>query len=363
MKVAIITDLAFWYSDTMYLKELETRLQQEGITANVFTISMNPSYEKFDAPVGFIRIFKVFKLLKKLSDYDLIHVQFSFPLGYAFTLFRSLGLIKKFIVIHTHGADVLSVPEINYGTRRKILGKLFINFTWKKADMLITVCNKTKTEIENSHIIPKKIKLLYNGIDENLFCKKNEFDHDLINIKNNSDFIFISVAAFRPVINHKRMINSFKKLVEKYKSKYKIKLILIGENPDLKFKSTEHPDIIYLGKKNHSELPKFYALADAFILASLSEAHPWSLLEAMSCEIPVIASNVGGIPEILDNKKFRFNPLDEQDILKKFELIVEMSLEERKKIGILNRKKVLENFTIDKHIKELKKIYTKTCEE
>jgi len=118
-----------------------------------------------------------------------------------------------------------------------------------------------------------------------------------------------------------------------------------------------------LEKKNHSELPKFYALADAFILASLSEAHPWSLLEAMSCEIPVIASNVGGIPEILDNKKFRFNPLDEQDILKKFELIVEMSSDERKKIGFLNRKKILENFTIDRHIKELKKIYTKTCEE
>jgi len=77
----------------------------------------------------------------------------------------------------------------------------------------------------------------------------------------------------------------------------------------------------------------------------------------MSCELPVIASNVGGIPETLDDSRFLIDPLNTDDIIKKFELIVEMNRLEREKIGIANRKKVLTHFTMDRHLSELRKIY------
>ena len=153
------------------------------------------------------------------------------------------------------------------------------------------------------------------------------------------------------------MLKAFERLAEKYQNKLKIKLILVGENKSQYLPNLENPNVIYLGKKNHSQLNQYYNVADAFVLVSLSEAHPWSMLEAMSCELPVIGTNVGGIPETIDDSRFLCNPLDEQDILKKFELIAEMSLDERKKIGVENRQKILDNFTIGKHVNRLKKIY------
>ena len=112
-----------------------------------------------------------------------------------------------------------------------------------------------------------------------------------------------------------------------------------------------------MGKKNHSQLNQYYNVADAFVLVSLSEAHPWSMLEAMSCELPVIGANVGGISETIDESRLLMNPWDENDIFKKFESILTMSLGERKKIGVENRQKILDNFTIGKHVNRLKKIY------
>ena len=66
---------------------------------------------------------------------------------------------------------------------------------------------------------------------------------------------------------------------------------------------------------------------------------------------------MGGIPETIDDSRFLVNPMDEQDILKKFELITEMNSSERKKIGFENRNKILKRFTFDIHLKYLQKIY------
>ena len=123
---------------------------------------------------------------------------------------------------------------------------------------------------------------------------------------------------------------------------------------NLKAKSS---NIHYLGKKNHAELSKFYNNVDAFVLPSLSEAHPWTLLEAMSCELPVIASNVGGILETLEDTTFLCNPLDQNHIQQKLEEIIEMNETERKKIGARNRQCVLNRFTLERHLTQLKRLY------
>jgi glycosyltransferase involved in cell wall biosynthesis len=360
MKVAIITDLPGLYEDTMYLNELEKKLPKIGIICKVFVIRGSKIFEKIDTTTGFFRFLNISKLLKNLSDFDIIHVQFTFPLGFGCTLLASLRLLNKPIIIHTHGYDVFTVPSVNYGLRRNQLGKKFTNYTWRRANKIITVCEKAKFEIEKTGINDDKINVLYNGIDENLFRKNridSNYSKELSMLRENSDILFLSVASIVPVKNHVRILKTFEKLVDRYHSKYKIKLALIGEHNNDSLLNDAHSNVVYLGKKKHSELSNFYNIADVFILPSLSEAHPWSMLEAMSCELPIIASNVGGIPETIDDSRFLVNPLDEQDILKKFEQITEMNSSEREKIGFENRKKILNNFTIMKHIHELKNIY------
>lgn len=299
------------------------------------------------------------RLIRRLSEFDVLHAQFTFPIGFSLAFLISLNLINKPLIVHTHGHDVFTVPSINYGVRRSRLGKFLTNYAWKRANKVLAVCEKSKMEIAHAGITADKIAVLYNGVDELLFKKHAaEVPTELSTLRDSSDFVFLSIASLVPVKNHERLVRAFANLTEKYGLKYRIKLILIGSQPNYYTVSlNKHEDIIYLGKKAHRDLPSYYSAADAFVLPSLNEAHPWSMLEAMSCELPVLASGVGGIPETLEDSDFLIDPYEEKDIETKLEGLVRMTQEERKNIGSANREKVLKRFTLGLHVEKLKKIY------
>lgn len=358
----MLTDLPFWYTDTMYLNELEKKMPNTGIFPQIFVIKNSKIFSKIDASMGIIRFLNILKLREEMSKFDIIHVQFTFPLGNAFAILSSLKLLKKPIIIHTHGYDVFTVPNVNYGLRRNNTGRFLAHHAWNKANRIIAACKQAKIEIEKDRINGDKIDVLYNGINELLFSK-TEIKDELLSLRQDNDMIFLSVASMTPVKNHVGLLKSFAKIVEKYGSKYKIKLLLIGGKMNSHQPVIENPNIIYLDKKNHADLKYYYSVSDVFVLPSLSEAHPWSVLEAMSCELPIIASNVGGIPETLGDSRFLVNPFDLEDIFKKFESIIEMNKKEREKIGRTNREIVLDRYTINKHIDSLKKIYESVLRE
>jgi len=362
MRVAIITDMSSWVSDTGYLKELEKRLVINEIFPKIFLITNNEMYEKVGVGSYLVKVLKLSKLVNQLSKFDIIHVQFSFPLGFDCTLLKFLNLLRKPIIIHTHGVDVFTVPQLNYGLRRLKLGKLFTDFAWKKADIIIATCEKAKSEIIKSGIDNEKIQVLYNGIDEKLFQKCHDtIPSDILELKNSSDLFFLNVASTVPVKNHEAMLRAFEKISKKYKSNHKIKLAIIGKNYTNYLSKFNNQNILWLGQKKHQLLKYFYSISDLFFLPSISEAHPWSLLEAMSCELPVIASNVGGIPETINDPRFLIDPYNQEDMISKIEMIIEMDKDELKKIGLLNRKKILNQFTLDNHVKELVQIYNRVC--
>ncbi len=358
MKVAIITDMSSWYSEGAYLNELEKKLRIKGITPKIFLITGNAFYEKTSISSYLLRVLSLTKIINKLSKFDIIHVQFAFPLGFGCSFLKFLNLLRKPVIIHTHGVDVFTVPNINYGLRRLTLGKLFTDFAWNKADLIITTCEKAKNEIFQNGIDDKKIKVLYNGIDEKLFQNcSNNIQSEVLELKNPNDLLFLNVASIVPVKNHEVLIRIIEKISKKYRTKYPIKLAIIGKDYTKSFPKKNSQNILWLGPKKHQLLKNYYSISDLFILPSLSEGHPWSMLEAMSCELPIIASNVGGIPETINDPRFLIDPNNEEDIINKISNIIEMDKNELKKIGSLNRKKILEKFTMDHHVKELENIY------
>src|SRR2546427_6230113 len=159
MRVALITDLPFWYSKTMYLNELEKRMVQNGIDVKVFVVEPR-FFKKIDLHTGIVRFLNVALLLKTLSDFDLLHINFT-HLAFTFLFFRSLRLFNKPIIIHTHGFDVFTVPEISYGFRLKMVGQVFTAYSWKRANRIIAVCKKAKSEIENAGIGSEKVDVIY----------------------------------------------------------------------------------------------------------------------------------------------------------------------------------------------------------
>ncbi len=107
----------------------------------------------------------------------------------------------------------------------------------------------------------------------------------------------------------------------------------------------------------HSKPHELFCEGDISILTSISEGFPYTVLESMSCGIPVVATDVGGVTEALDNScGYICKPKDFEEIGNRVvELLNDKAL--REKMGENARKKVIENFTIGKFIAEYEDVY------
>jgi glycosyltransferase involved in cell wall biosynthesis len=119
---------------------------------------------------------------------------------------------------------------------------------------------------------------------------------------------------------------------------------------------------LVVGQKKHSELPQWFNLADVFVLPSRGEGTPTVLLEAMSTGLPIISTNVGGIPEILkDNESALFFPPEDYNRLADHldTLFADYAL--RRKLS-LNAQKNICDHSITGHAKKLIEIYKKSIQ-
>ena len=111
--------------------------------------------------------------------------------------------------------------------------------------------------------------------------------------------MFIHISNFRPVKRVPDVIRSFKLISEQMKAK----LLLIGEGPDLEevkrliYEFDLEDNVLVLGRQN--QIADFLSMSDLLLLLSEKESFGLVALEAMACGVPVIATNTGGIPEVV----------------------------------------------------------------
>ena len=116
--------------------------------------------------------------------------------------------------------------------------------------------------------------------------------------------------------------------------------------------------IMYIGKQKLHEMLEWYQKASIFILPSLSEAFPITNLEALSCGTPVIASNVGGIPEAVQDRKngILVPPSNVVKLAENIQYLLDNE-DIRKKFGKEGRKWIVKNFSSEILMKALLQIY------
>ena len=233
--------------------------------------------------------------------------------------------------------------------------------TLKEADKIITVSNATKDYVLSLGAKPEKIKVLHNGVDlvrfRPLTGKREEMRRKL-GIPQNS----IVVLTVRRLVYK----NGIDTLIEganiAVRKNPKITFLVVGKGPDL---NNVQMRIRQLGIENNfrltgfvkdEDLPFYYNAADFFVLPSKSgEGLPLVALEAMACGLPVIATNVGGISEILMEDYGKLVPSNQPELLAK--AILEFS-----NIDFSSRKLELraimeEKFSWDKNVETLIGIY------
>jgi glycosyltransferase involved in cell wall biosynthesis len=233
--------------------------------------------------------------------------------------------------------------------------------TLKEADKIITVSNATKDYVLSLGAKPEKIKVLHNGVDLVRFrplTGKREEMRKKLEIPQNT----IVVLTVRRLVYK----NGIDTLIEgasiAVRKNPKITFLVVGKGPDL---NSVQMRIRQLGIENNfrltgfvsdEDLPFYYNAADFFVLPSKSgEGLPLVALEAMACGLPVIATNVGGISEIIMENYGKLVPSNQPELLAT--AVLEFSNVDWSSRRLELRSVMEEKFSWDKNVETLVGIY------
>ncbi len=237
------------------------------------------------------------KIIEVVNEYQLeiVHAHYSIPHSLSAHLAREVSK-KNFKIITTlHGTDVTIV-----GQNQPLfpLNKYGIEMS----DRVTTVSQFQKDHTRRYFDIKKEIDLIYNFVDTNVF-KPGKGVCERSCLASTSQKIVMHISNFRQLKNPLGIINTFLMV----KHQIEAKLVLVGEGPgltEIKNFCSQHKlrdDVIYMGKIDRVE--SILPVADCVFLPSYMESFGMALLEAMSCAVPTVSSNVGGIPELVEHGK------------------------------------------------------------
>jgi N-acetyl-alpha-D-glucosaminyl L-malate synthase BshA len=229
----------------------------------------------------------------RFEKLDILHVHYAIP--HAAVAYMSKQILRSKginipIVTTLHGTDITLVG--NDSSFAPVA-----EFSINESDGVTSVSEQLKRETLQTFQIKKEIKVIYNFIDFSRFRKTNK-DHFRKAIAPEGEKILVHISNFRKVKRVEDVIQIFAIVKKRIKSK----LLLIGDGPERKNMEDlcRHlnlcDEIRFLGKQEAVE--ELLAIADLFILPSETESFGLAALEAMACEVPVISSNAGGIPEV-----------------------------------------------------------------
>jgi len=270
---------------------------------------------------------------------------------------KFLGARRKFIFSFRGKTmeDTLGIPK-----RRILAQRLLSNF----CDGILAPSEESRKEYSRDvGIKPGKIQVIYNGIDLNRFdLNRSElikgiraaFDFG------SDDIVIGSVARFDPVKNMGALVKAFSKIGRPTVGP--VKLLLVGDGPDLAGIQKMAIDlglrdsVVFAGMRR--DIPHCLGIMDIYVQPSRFEGVPNSVLEAMASGLPVVATNVGGVHEIVeDGKTGVLVDVDEEaGLIRAIEFLIR-HVDRRRQMGMDGRKRVMSRFSISKMVSDYEDLY------
>ena len=332
----------------------------ETLDSNIFyhEVAIN-AYPLFEYPPYALALATQMVNLIEYEQLDLLHVHYALPHATSAYLAKQIMADKGInvpVVTTLHGTDITLVgSDPSY--------KHVVEFSINKSDGVTAVSEYLKQETFDRFDINSDIKVIPNFIDLDRFQKSNK-SHFKKAICPEDEKVIVHVSNFRKVKRVPEVVSIFNRVL---KQGIKAKLLLVGDGPDRQKAEQQCRDlgicehVRFLGKLEQVE--EVLSIADLFLIPSGSETFGLAALEAMSCSVPVISSDIGGLPEVIIQGETGFLcALDDIDCMAKHAVEI-LSDEKLHATMSKNARAQAERFNQDVVVNEYEQYYKEVSEQ
>ena len=280
---------------------------------------------------------------------DVLHVHYAMPFATSAFLAKQLVAPRRLPVVTTlHGTDITVVGQQPAFFR-------MTKFSIESSDRITAVSQALKDATVESLGIARPIEVIPNFVDPDVFAPRRRRTHMLAPA---GARVLMHASNFRPVKNVEMVVKIFAAVHERMDAR----LVMVGDGPEkpraeqLARALGVAKHVLFLG--NQEVMEELLPLADVFLLPSSTESFGLVALEAMSAGVPVVASRVGGLPELIESGQNGFlEPPDslEAHVRAVLRLLGDETL--RRRFGRAGRKVARERFDVDRVVSRYRKVY------
>ena len=287
---------------------------------------------------------------------DILHVHYAIPHSISAYLAKMMLTDRKLPFVTTlHGTDITLV-----GSDRSYLP--ITRFGIEQSDSVTAVSQYLKQRTIEEFQIKRPISVIPNFVNCDIYSRSS--DPSLRErFARPNEAIFIHISNFRPVKRVEEVIAIFARVRQSCPAK----LLMVGDGPErpkaewLAGTQGVADDVLFMGKQ--SEMAPLLSVADVLLLPSENESFGLVALEAMACEVPVIATRIGGIPEVVEHEEdgFLFSLGDVAGMAAAGIRLVQ-NPQLRNEMGKTARRHALRDFCSTKIVRHYEELYRQTIE-
>jgi len=273
------------------LNKVYCNIYYHEVTVNQYSVFQYPPYDLALAS-------KIAEVTKR-ERLDLLHVHYAIPHAVCAVLAKQMVDHDVKIVTTLHGTDI---TVLGYDPSLSDM----IKFGIEQSDVVTAVSNALVQQTYELLDVQKDIQTVYNFVDERVYRKKDvDYLKEAYGIGKHEKVI-IHVSNFRKVKRVPDVVRAFSLVRQALPAK----LLLVGDGPEMTVvcrlvkQLGLTKDVLCLGKQENLE--ELYSISDVKWLLSEKESFGLVLLEAMACGVPCVGTNIGGIPEVIDDGKTGF---------------------------------------------------------
>ncbi len=299
----------------------------------------------------------------ELYGLDILHVHYAIPHSVSALLARQMlaaqnnDRARKLPFVTTlHGTDITIV-----GADRSYLP--VTRYSIEQSDGVTAISNYLKQRTLQEFEIRNPIEVIYNFVNCDTYQRDPNAAADRGQFAGKDERILVHVSNFRPVKRICDVIEVFDRVQKKVPSR----LLMMGDGPErsraewLVNKKGLRKKVEFLGKVDR--VNEKLSFADLMLVPSELESFGLAALEAMACEVPAVATAVGGVPEVIEHGRTGFlAPVGDVETMAKYAIEILSDEKRLREMGVLARWEAQQRFCATKIIPEYEKFYERVLE-